>query len=89
MKRLVWITDIHLNFLSPAGVDAFCDRVANAQPEAVLVGGDIGEATDVEKYLQLLAARLERPLYFVGQSRFLWRFHRQGRNTAIPLFKPR
>ncbi len=65
MKRLVWVTDIHLNFIPMAEVEAFCRRIASAQPDAVLVGGDIGEAPDVATYLRLLADRLERPIYFV------------------------
>src|SRR2546427_2173378 len=65
MKRLVWVTDIHLNFISVAEVEAFCNHIASARPDAVLVGGDIGEAPDVATYLQILADRLERPIYFV------------------------
>ncbi len=65
MKRLVWVTDIHLNFISMAGVEAFCHGIVSARPDVVLVGGDIGEAPDVADYLRLLADRLERPIYFV------------------------
>jgi Icc protein len=65
MKRLVWVTDIHLNFISMAGVEAFSRRIVDARPDAVLVGGDIGEASDVIVYLRLLADRIERPIYFV------------------------
>lgn len=65
MKRLVWVTDIHLNFVSMSEVEAFCDRIASERPDAVLVGGDIGEASDVVDYLQFLADRLKRPIYFV------------------------
>lgn len=35
MKRLAWLTDIHLNFLGEEAVEAF------------LLGGDIGEAHDL------------------------------------------
>lgn len=65
MKRLIWVTDIHLNFISMAEVEAFCDRIASERSDAVLVGGDIGEAHDVADYLRLLADRLELPIYFV------------------------
>lgn len=86
MKRLIWVTDIHLNFLSSAGVGAFCDQVASEQPEAVLVGGDIGEAESVEAYLRLLAIRLQRPLYFVlGNHDFYSGSIRQVRKTATAL----
>lgn len=65
MNRLIWVTDIHLNFLSLSGVEAFCEQIVNANPDAVLVGGDIAEAESVESYLRLLAMRLQRPIYFV------------------------
>ena len=86
MKRLTWVTDIHLNFLSRARVDAFCDRILQAQPDAVLVGGDIAEADDVEAYLRLLALRLQRPVYFVlGNHDFYHGSVRQVRMTASAL----
>jgi Icc-related predicted phosphoesterase len=65
MKQLVWVTDIHLNFISMSGVEAFCNSIVSAEPDAVLVGGDVGEASDVTDYLRLLADKLERPIYFV------------------------
>jgi 3',5'-cyclic AMP phosphodiesterase CpdA len=65
MKHLTWVTDIHLNFISMAKVEAFCDSIVSERPDAVLVGGDIGEAHDFADYLRVLADRLERPIYFV------------------------
>jgi 3',5'-cyclic-AMP phosphodiesterase len=65
MKRLVWATDIHLNFISPTGIEEFCRRIIAAEPDVVLVGGDIGEAPDVAAYLQILETWLARPIYFV------------------------
>jgi 3',5'-cyclic AMP phosphodiesterase CpdA len=65
MKRLAWATDIHLNFLSPEGLERFCRSIVQAEPEALLLTGDIGEAASVERYLRALARRLERPIYFV------------------------
>lgn len=47
------------------GSQTFCRRIADAKPDAVLVGGDIGEAPNVAAYLQTLAERLARPIYFV------------------------
>jgi predicted phosphohydrolase len=65
MKRLAWLTDIHLNFLSPDGVAAFVDQLARVECEGILVGGDIGEADDVVEYLEAMAMVVERPIYFV------------------------
>jgi 3',5'-cyclic-AMP phosphodiesterase len=65
MKRIGWVTDIHLNFLKKPAVDSFCHQILSAQPDVLLVGGDIGEAKDVEDYLCILEDSLQMPIYFV------------------------
>jgi 3',5'-cyclic AMP phosphodiesterase CpdA len=63
--KLAWLTDIHLNFLSPPDVGAFLRGVAEVPADAVLLGGDIGEADDVARHLDALDTTLQRPVYFV------------------------
>ncbi len=65
MKRVAWVTDIHLNFVHPGVFDGFCRAVRAANPNLVLVGGDIGEAPTVEEYLGMLQDELQRPIYLV------------------------
>src|SRR4051812_44396530 len=65
MQRFLWLTDIHLNFLPPAQVDAFLDALAAQAAAGVLLSGDIGEAPDVTRYLMDFDQRLRRPVYFV------------------------
>ena len=65
MARVVWLTDIHLNFVESELVEQLLDEVHAATPDAVLIGGDIGESQNVEKYLARFAARLACPVYFV------------------------
>jgi len=65
MKRLAWLTDIHLEFVTAEAIDAFCDRVADAAPDALLVGGDTGTASSFTRYLLSLEKRLRCPIYFV------------------------
>lgn len=64
MPRLAWLTDIHLNFLEDDELDDFVDRLCAIDVDALLVGGDIGEAPSVEKYLQRIAD-VGWPVYFV------------------------
>jgi 3',5'-cyclic-AMP phosphodiesterase len=64
MKRIAWLTDIHLNFL-PDRVGEFAEQIAQHNPSALLISGDIGEADSTAAYLQILAALLQRPIYFV------------------------
>ncbi|MBI2480021.1 MAG: metallophosphoesterase [Planctomycetia bacterium] len=65
MTRIVWLTDIHLNFVESELVEQLLDEVLAAAPDAVLIGGDIGESQNVEKYLGRFAARVTCPIYFV------------------------
>lgn len=62
MKRIAWLTDIHLNFLPPAGLKAFFDSLPVA--DAFAITGDIGEAPDVAGHLRAFAGH-GRPVYFV------------------------
>ena len=63
--RLAWATDVHLNFVTDGGADAFADAVAAADPAALLLTGDIAEAPSVARALERVAARLALPVYFV------------------------
>jgi Icc protein len=63
--RLCWVTDVHLNFVPSRKRFAFYDRIRDAKPGALLLGGDIGEADTVTRLLKEMAAALRIPIYFV------------------------
>lgn len=63
--RVAWLTDIHLNFIGNDRIEAFCRELSFAKPDAILIGGDTGEAANVGGYLQRLEASLSVPIYFV------------------------
>jgi 3',5'-cyclic-AMP phosphodiesterase len=63
--RLVWLTDIHLNFLLPKQAEDFFAAVRADMPDAIMMTGDIGEANSVCEWLQRLDDALQRPIYFV------------------------
>ena len=65
MTRIIWITDPHLNFVRPLAVREFLDDVAEREPAAVLIGGDIGEAHNVVAYLEQVDELWQRPVHFV------------------------
>ena len=65
VRRLAWLTDLHLNFVTPGHVERLCLSVAESGADAMLLTGDIGEAHDVEGHLEALDAGLGLPLYFV------------------------
>ena len=63
--KLAWATDIHLDFLDAAGIEAFTTLLEKSAADAFLIGGDIAKARSVERHLRSLEARLLRPVYFV------------------------
>ncbi len=84
---LARLTDIHLNFLEPPEVEAFCERVRQTRADAVMLTGDISEARDVGERLAGLAAAIDRPIYFVlGNHDFyggsIWQVREQVRATC-------
>ncbi len=63
--RLLWLSDIHLNFLGGEQLTAFYNELVAAQPDLLVISGDIGEAPTVAGYLQTLSQAVERPIFFV------------------------
>jgi Icc protein len=63
--NLAWATDIHLNFVEREHAERFCGEIAASGAEALLLGGDIAEADDLENWLRFLDGHLEMPVYFV------------------------
>ncbi len=63
--RIIWTTDLHLNFVNDSDIDLFIEEVRDARPDAILVGGDIGEADSFAEYLERVADALGLPVHFV------------------------
>lgn len=65
VRRLAWATDVHLNFLSASGLDAFREALAQQEADLVVITGDIAEAPTLSPLLSVLAAELATPICFV------------------------
>lgn len=65
MMKILWVTDIHLNFLKRQAINAFCQDINAHEPDMLLLGGDIAEAPTVARYLMLMNEQLQCPIYFV------------------------
>src|SRR5688572_9674055 len=63
--RILWLTDVHLNFADAMRQRGFLWQVREAGADAILLSGDIAEADDVCEYLERMAEAWELPLYFV------------------------
>lgn len=62
--KFAWLTDIHFNFC-PLKIPELLGKIDEAEADAVLIGGDIGESRDVTRYLEEFAEGLTIPIYFV------------------------
>ena len=65
MATLIWLTDVHLNFVEECQRDQFYDSVRSAGCDGVLLTGDIAEAPSIERTLIELEIELDLPIYFV------------------------
>jgi predicted phosphodiesterase len=63
--RVVWVTDIHLNFLGAEERASFFSSIRAHQPDAVFVTGDIAEAPSLKRLLDEMRQAIRVPLYFV------------------------
>ena len=65
MKKLAWLTDIHLDFLNLGDIEKFAHKAAESEPDAYLLGGDISVAPVLHMHLRILEHYWGRPIYFV------------------------
>ncbi len=65
MTRVTWLTDIHLNFLKPVQLEKFYQQIKDAEPDCILISGDISEAPRLKYTFQQFESRLPYPIYFV------------------------
>jgi predicted phosphohydrolase len=63
--RLGWITDIHLNFVLLPKRKEFYANLAQQNLDALLLGGDIGQADSAPDFLAEMQDALPVPIYFV------------------------
>jgi predicted MPP superfamily phosphohydrolase len=63
--KLIWLTDIHLNFLDVNAREKFYHEIADTYCDAVLISGDIAEAPSITKILKEVVNKIKKPIYFV------------------------
>lgn len=87
--RIAWTTDLHLNFASPPTIDRLIQELRDADAEAVLVGGDIGEADSFAWYLERVASAVGLPVYFVLGNHDYYKGSISGVRKAARVFSGR
>lgn len=65
MRRVAWMTDLHLNFLPPRQASAYFDSLNESPADVILIGGDISEGPRLVMDFSELAARVRKPVFFV------------------------
>jgi len=53
--RVVWVTDVHLNFVEVERMKRFATAIMRERPDRILITGDTAEAADVTKCFDMLA----------------------------------
>jgi Icc protein len=64
-KRLVWVTDPHLNHVALPAWQRWIDKISSCAGDALLITGDISEGDDVVFQLRRVAEAVELPIYLV------------------------
>ena len=65
MNRIVWLTDIHLNFLPENGLETLAIEILKSRPDQIWITGDIADSTTLAERLNRLSELLDRPIRFV------------------------
>jgi predicted phosphodiesterase len=65
LMKLIWLTDVHFNFLSKEDRKSFYEKIAAESPDKILISGDIAEADSVSMMLKEMVETINKPIYFV------------------------
>lgn len=63
--KIVWVTDIHLNFIDIKEREDFYQSIIKTNLDALLISGDIAEAPSVTGLLKEMATFIQQPIYFI------------------------
>ncbi|STX50461.1 phosphoesterase [Legionella busanensis] len=63
--KLAWLTDIHLNFLEVEARQKYYENILVTGCDAILISGDIAEATSLINILKEMVGQIKKPIYFI------------------------
>ena len=86
MKKLAWLTDIHLDFLNLEQIQEFAYKARESDPDAYLLGGDISTAPLLHTHLRILEHYWQRPIYFVLGNHDYYKSSINAVRGALPDF---
>lgn len=65
MSKILWMTDIHLDFVSESNFELLMKRIKENDPDIIIISGDIANSNILVKTLESIASMLEKPIYYV------------------------
>lgn len=73
--KIVWCSDLHLNWASKETIAALIVDIRSHKPDAVLLSGDISDGNSTKAFVKFLYEALETKIYFVlGNHDFYKRY---------------
>lgn len=63
--KLAWSTDIHLDHAFELQREEFFQSIRDSEADALVISGDISNANMLKRHLDMLAAGVDLPIYFV------------------------
>ncbi len=87
-KKIIWVTDIHLNFLDKKETEIFYEKINKENPDILLIGGDMGDSNNVKNYLEEMSCKINSKIYFVlGNHDFYFGSISETKKEIIELSK--
>jgi 3',5'-cyclic-AMP phosphodiesterase len=65
MKKLLWLTDLHLNLVEPDDFNYFINRINDKKAEGILISGDVCDGSDFGVWLEKIQEETSIPLFFI------------------------
>lgn len=72
LRRVAWVTDIHLDHLITSQIDAFIAAIQAKTPDVLLITGDIAVSQTTHALLEFFAKTLNIPIYFILGNHDYW-----------------
>ena len=65
MTKILWMTDIHLDFATKSTFELLLEKVKEKDSDIIIISGDIANSIILVNTLESIASLLEKPIYYV------------------------
>lgn len=82
--KILWLTDLHLDFLNDHQIDEWCvNGPAREEYDIVVITGDTSVGPCLVDHLRSLKARLRKPVFFVCGNHDFWESSWEGLHSRL------